>query len=268
MDQYARTDTSIAFPRNALVIKVIITILLLGACTFFGSMAVLITHHSELKCSSGSQCVHIERYPFGVVRETVIPRVMSAETEWVPGGRVRAIKLVLNHQDGSASDYHGVGTNGERAQQVAKQLNAFLAAPAHEQAFPLRQGSLAAGLFLALLTLVGLVLIPALFTKVRVTATGTNVLVKIGRWPAPSRRYSVPLDKLQDFSLKRSIIQGQEFFSVCANQDGRWYGFDLGMGFRNQEQALQRITELNEWLANATQGSALRAGRSSTEPST
>jgi hypothetical protein len=40
------------------------------------------------------------------------------------------------------------------------------------------------------------------------------------------------------------------------------------MGFRNQEQALQRITELNEWFANAAQGSALRSERSSTEPST
>lgn len=268
MDPHSRTASSLAFPRNALFIKLFMTTLLVGMCAFFGSMVVLTTHHSELRCDPAARCVHIERYPFGVVRQVVLPRVTSAETEWDPGGRMKAIKLVLNHQDGSTSEYQGVGTNGERSQRVAKQLNAFLAAPTREQTFPLRQGSWAMGVFLGLLTLVGLVLIPFFFTKVRVTATGTDVLVRIGRWPAPSRRYSVPLNEFQEFSLKRSFVMEQELFTISANSVGSPRGFDLGLGFRNRAQALQRITELNEWLANAVSGSVPRVERTSTESST
>lgn len=259
MAQELRTDAGIEFPRNSLFIRVFMTVMLLGVCAFFAAMAVLISHHSELRCEPDLHCVHIERYPLGIVQKEAIPRVQSAETQWSPGGRVMAIRLILNHQDGSMSEYQGVGKNGERAQRVAKELNAFLLAPGHEQVFKLREGSLPAAIFLGLLTLGGLVLLPFFFTKVRLTTTDTNVLMKIGRWPARSHRYSVPLDQFKEFSLRRSIVMEQALFTVCADQVGRPFGFDLGMSFRNQEQALQRITELDEWLA-------LRVQRTAAEP--
>lgn len=245
------TDGSIAFPRNAVIAKIVASILLLSLGAFFVPMAVLISHASELKCEQ-ARCVHIERYPGGIVQESPVPHVKHADTEWDPGGRSKALKLVLEHEDGSTTEYQGVGKNGDRAQRTARAINSYLADPAGAKTFQLREGSLLAAGFMLLLALVCWAFVPSFFSKVRLRTSATAMQVTIGRWPAPRRVYSVPLDELQGFALLRSVANEQEFFTLCARQSGRKEGIELGMRFHLQSSAERRMAELNDWLLTAT----------------
>jgi hypothetical protein len=226
------------FPRYGLWAKAIMTLVLGGLGVFFATMTVLVSHDSELSCAPGGTCTHVERYPFGIERRAPVAKVASAGVEWSTGGRVQALKLVLTHEDGSFTDYQGVGTNGERAERTAKAINAYLHDPARGATFALREGSMPLAVFLALLTLGALALVPSFFARVRLRRPAQRVQVRIGRWPAPLREFEMePIE----FTV-RSIINPTDGTVRFAVESGE---HDLGMIFLSEARARARAATLN-----------------------
>jgi hypothetical protein len=236
------------FQRIGLVGRVLMPVLLVGMSGFFATMAVLVAHDSELDCDGDGQCVHVERYPFGFVEQTPLLPVKNAEVALDPGGRAMALKLVLNHQDGSSSEYQGVGRLGDRAERVAKELNAYLMAPRRPQTFLLRTGSMPVAIFLAVLTVLGLFLLPSCFTKVRLHLSEGILRVTVGRWPARRREHRLAIAELKGFGVRVVVepIKRVVFHNVEAvTAPGAWV--DIGMSFHTEAGARQRADALNDW---------------------
>jgi len=225
------------FPRYGLPAKAIMTVMLGAAGVFFATMAVLVSHDSELSCEPGGACTHIERYPFGIEQRAPVAKIASADVEWSPGGRSKALKLVLTHEDGSFTDYQGVGTNGERAERTAKAINAYLHEP-KRVTFALREGSLPVAIFLAVLAFGAFVLVPSFFTRVRLTRPSQRVQVRIGRWPASRREFEV---EPHAFTVRpiANPVDGSVRFAVESG------GHDLGMVFLIEAKARARAELLN-----------------------
>lgn len=221
--------------RHALVVRVLMTALIVGASSFFVAMAVLVSHDSALVCREHS-CQHVERYPFGVVSTAPLAPIQRAEVKWSPGGRARALELVLRHPDGLTTEYQGVGKNGERAEDTAAALNEWLSTGGGERSFALREGSWVAAFFLAFLALVGLVLVPYFFSRVRVTRTGEGVEFTVERWPARPRRLRLPLGEQARVVVDTRVVRDQWFFSLWLERAGG-PRFELGLDFRTPEAA-------------------------------
>lgn len=229
------------FPRYGRLAQVVMTVVLTGMAVFFTTMAVLVSHESELSCE-GPSCSHIERYPFGVVQRQSLPKIANADVEWSTGGRSRALKLVLRHEDGSFTEYQGVGKNGERAERTARAINAFLASPSEPQTHPLREGSLPFAVLLFVLALGGLLLVPTFFTRVRLERAGSQLQVHIGRWPARARALHLEVPAA---GFAGRLIPGaspeQTFFGVEVA------GVELGMRFHSEAATQARVDALNQW---------------------
>ena len=237
----------VVIDRNGALVKVLKTLLVGGGAAFFLSMAVLVCHHSSLVCDAELNCTHLETYPFGIERGQALTTISAAETLWDPGGRQMAIKLALNHTDGSTTEYQGVGKNGERAQKVAAAINAFINAPSAPQTFALREGSIGVGVFLVLMALLGLCALPYVFSKIRLRAEGGVLSVIIERRPLPPRKLQSPLQRVAGLTLHRMTMMDQEFFNVTMALVGG-DSVDLGLRFRSAEQAQQRLKEMDAWL--------------------
>ena len=228
----------LVFPRYNPLVRTIMTLVLVGFCAFAMTMAALVSHDSELRCEPGGMCTHLERYPFGIERRASLTKIARAGVEWSPGGRSQALKLVLTHEDGSFTDYLGVGKNGERAERTAKAINAFLENPTPAATFALREGSLPVAIFLALLGFGALLFVPSFFTRVVLSRPSHRVRVRIGRWPAPNRELEL---ESAEFTLRvtRNSLDGLEFFTVESG------GHDLGMSFFTEKPAKARVDLLN-----------------------
>lgn len=226
------------FPRYSILAKAIMTPVLVAMSVFMASMAVLVSHDSELSCAPGGTCTHVERYPFGIEQRTPLAKVASADVEWSPGGRSKALKLVLTHEDGSFTDYQGVGKNGERAERTAKAINAYLREPARAATFALREGSLPAAMFLVVLALGALVFVPSFFARIRLRRPAQRVEVIIGRWPAPRRELEL---EPTGFTVRPIVnaVDGRVSFAVESG------GQDLGMNFFTEKAARARADVLN-----------------------
>lgn len=225
------------FPRYGLPARAIMTVMLGGLGVFFAAMAVLVSHDSELSCEPSGACTHIERYPFGIEQREPVAKIASADVEWSPGGRSKALKLVLTHEDGTFTDYQGVGTNGERAERTAKAINAYLHEP-KSATFALREGSLPVAIFLGLLALGAFVLVPSFFTRIRLRRTMQRVQVTIGRWPASRREFEFEPNV---FTIRpfANPVDGSVRFAVESG------GQDLGMVFLLEANARARAELLN-----------------------
>ncbi len=226
------------FPRYGLPARALMTLMLGGVGVFFATMAVLVSHDSELRCEPGGACTHLERYPFGVEQREPVAKIASAGVEWSPGGRTKALKLVLTHEDGSFTDYQGVGKNGERAERTAKAINAYLQDPARGATFALREGSLPVAVFLAVLAVGAFVLVPSFFARIRLRRPEQRVQVSIGRWPAPRREFELePVAfVVRPFA---NPVDGNMRFAVESG------GHDLGMTFLLEANARARARLLN-----------------------
>ncbi|MFT3843037.1 MAG: hypothetical protein QM723_38970 [Myxococcaceae bacterium] len=240
-----------SFARNGLPVRIGMTVVLLAGIGFFVAMMVLVSHHEELRCEPDARCVHVEHYPFGIDLSDALPKVTQAEVMWDPGGRSMALKLVLRHDDGSKSEYQGVGKNGERAEETARAINAFLAHPAGEKAFPLRDGSIPVAIFLGVLALAGALLVPTFFTRIRLAREGNMITVVVGRWPARRRVIELPADAVR-FGTRPMVINGEPFFSVCAERTDCEAVVELGVVSRFESVAMKRVEALRAWLAGVT----------------
>lgn len=239
------------FDRNGFWVKASMSVLLLGMAAFMTTMSVLIVHDSSLICTQEGNCVHVENYPLGIIKQTRLPRISSVNTQWDPGGRVMAIKLVLAHEDGTLTEYRGVGKNGERAQAVAAKLNAFIEQPRGKAEFPLREGSVAASVFLLLLGLLALLCLPYFFSKVRLRVLDEELVVRVERWPVPPRLIRVSLPRVRGFDVRHLVMPlEQHFYQVGLLVDGVPVPIDLGMAFRTVAQAQERVACLNAWLTS------------------
>jgi hypothetical protein len=230
-----REDTLVR-ARHGLVVRVLMTTLLVGMSSFFGAMAVLVSHDSALVCRDGTTCQHVERYPFGVVNTTPLAPLQRADVKWDTGGRAVALKLVLRHADGQTTEYQGVGKNGDRAEDTAAALNAWLSKGQGEQSFALREGSWAAALFLALLAVLGVSFVAFFFSRVRVTRTDQGVEFTVERWPARPRRLRLPLGEEARVVVDTRVVRDQWFFSLWLER-GAGPRFELGLDFRTPEAA-------------------------------
>lgn len=235
--------------RHSMTAKMMMSTLVGAAIIFFVAMAILISHSSLLECSNNLQCTHIERYPFGIERREALKEMVSAETQWAPGGQQMAVKLVLNHADGSTTDYQGVGTNGEHAQKVARALNAFISAPEATAQFALRAGSVGASILMAALALLGALAVPYFFSKLRLQLHGNVLGAVIERWPIAPRRFQWTLGQPVTLRLERKVSLDQEFFLVMLVVGSQT--IDLGLAFRNAPAAQKRLAEINTWLQTA-----------------
>lgn len=240
-----------SFARNGLPVRIAMTVVLLAGIGFFVAMMVLVSHHEELRCEPDARCVHVEHYPFGIDLFDALPKVTKAEVRWDVGGRSMALRLVLRHDDGSKSEYQGVGKNGDRAEETAQAINAFLANPSGEKAFPLRDGSIPVAIFLGVLALAGALLLPAFFTRVRLAREGNIITVVVGRWPARRRLIELPADAV-GFSAQPVRVNGEPFFSVCAFRTDCEAVIELGVLSRFEKVANKRVEELRAWLAQVT----------------
>ena len=232
-------DESLVRHRQGMVARVVMTALMLVAATFFGAMAVLVSHDSALECQSPRACRHIERYPFGVVQQTKLEPIERASVAWSPGGRTAALKLVLHHEGGTISEYPGVGKNGERAQTTAEAISSYLlttGGPEVTTSFALREGSLPVAIFLALLALTALVLLPYFFARVRLVRSAQAVEITIERWPAPPRRYTVAIGEPVRVLIEERTANGQQFYSLHLERADR-PALELGLSFRSLETA-------------------------------
>jgi DNA-binding transcriptional regulator YdaS (Cro superfamily) len=224
--------------RHGLGVRVLMTLMLLGLATFIGTMAVLVSHDSALVCEPGARCRHVERYPFGVVSEHAVAPIERADVKWDTGGRAAALKVVLQHLDGTKTEYQGVGKNGERAEDTAAAINAYLARSEGAQTFALREGSLPVAVFMALLALTSLVLVPYFFSRVRVVRSPEATEITVERWPAPPARLSVQRGAATRVVIIERIVNGQQFFTLFLAREGA-PNFDLGLAARTAERAEQ-----------------------------
>ena len=234
-------------PRYGRLAQALMLAMLLGMSTFFGAMAVLVSHDSRLECQVGEGCTHVEQYPFGIVKRAALAPIVKAEVQWDTGGRSRALKLVLRHADKTRTDYQGVGKNGERAEDTANDLNDFLATGASDRTFPLREGSIPMALFLVVLAVVGLVLVPHFFSKVRVTRSHAAITVTIERWPAMPKRHSVPLAELAGVGIKETSVNGEHFFTLQLERTSG-LAIELGLAFRTPEKAVAEQALVSQGL--------------------
>lgn len=235
-------EVTLSRARNGLVVRVLMTAMLLGVSTFFATMAVLVSHDSALVCERGAQCRHVERYPFGVVREHAMAPISRASVKWDTGGRTAALKVVVQHVDGTKTEYQGVGKNGERAEDTAAAINAYLARSEGAQTFALREGSLPVAVFLALLAMLGLVLVTYFFSRVRVVRSDEATEITVERWPAAPRRLTVRRGTGR-VVINQRLVNDQQFFSLVLAREGV-PNFDLGLSFRTVERAEQERTAL------------------------
>jgi hypothetical protein len=247
-----------SFSRNAPVAQAAMTVMLLAMAVFSSWMAVISSHSSELTCDGELRCVHVERYPFGLTRQTALPPITVAVKAWDGGGRTTAIKLVLHHADETSSEYQGVGTNGNRVEAVAKAINAFLKNPSAEQVFPLREASVAFAMFAALMAFCSLVLLPYFFTKVDITMTANNIEFVVGRWPARRSRFSCPWPAFQGFCVMTRTVGPQELHTIGAKVDRNALPvqgdtIDLGIAFGSKIAAEQRVEQLQTWVTEFLQ---------------
>lgn len=245
----SRAPTELVIERNGVPVKVLMTLLVGAASLFFGAMALLISHSSLLDCTGNLQCIHVEKYPLGFEQREPVAKFESAETEWDPGGRQMAVKLVLNHADGTTTEYQGVGTNGERAQSVAAAINKFIKEPKERQRFALRDGSIAGGIFMALLALVAMSVVPYFFSKMRFRSAQGVLALSIERWPIRPRRFRWPIDQVAGLRLHRTVMMQQEFYKVVMDVGDE--AVDLGLGFRSPQHAEKKLAEINSWLNGA-----------------
>jgi hypothetical protein len=222
--------------RYGVVVRVLMTTMLVGLAGFFSAMSVLVSHESFLACTAPDACAHVERYPFGVVQSKPLSPVKRADVRWSTGGRSAALKLVLDHADGVRTEYPGVGTNGERAEDVADAVNAYLGGAQGAKEFQLRERSLPVAAFLLVLALVGLVLTPHFFTRVRLERTPSCLEVRVGRWPAKTRLEVVPLTELGAVAIIERVVNGQPFFGLVLERRAG-PPVDLGLSFRSDDAA-------------------------------
>lgn len=241
-----------SFARNGLPVRIAMSALLLAGVGFFAAMAVLVAHDSELQCIAGGTCVHAEHYPLGIERLEPLAKVTVAETMWDPGGRAVALKLVLRHADGTKTEYQGVGKNGDRAEETARELNAFLAQPIGAKTFPLREGSIPVAIFLGLVGLGALFVLPYFFTRVRVAREGNIITVVTGRWPARRQTIELPAGSIR-FGAQQVIRNGEPFFSLCAERTDTGSVVELGMVSRFESVAMARVEALQGWLASVSE---------------
>jgi hypothetical protein len=233
--------------RHGLGVRVVMTCLIFGLATFLFSMAVLVSHDSALECQPRAACAHVERYPLGVVNETPLAAIQRADVRWDTGGRAAALKLVLRHADGTSTEYQGVGKNGERAEDTALAINTWLAKRETGKIFALRQGSVPVAVFLALLSLVGLGLIPYFFSKLRVARSLAAMEITIERWPAPPRRHSLRQGEGARVTVRERVVNGQPFFSLWLERASA-PGVELGLSFRTPERAIAEQETISQLL--------------------
>lgn len=242
-------SSTVAYWKQAVSARVVVTVLLVGMGGFFAVMAILSSHDSQLVCQPGPSCRHVERYPLGIVRETPLEAVERADVEWSPGGRVQALALVLHHAGGARSEYQGVGANGERAQSVAEAVNAWLAAPSGPRTFQLREGSAALAIFLAVLALAAFVLLPSSFAKVHLAVENGQLRITVDRWPLRARRVTLPVRAIAGFRI--DVFRDEAYRFLCfflVRSDGG-DAVDLGIRLRDEAAARQRLDELEGLLS-------------------
>ncbi len=229
-------------------VRVFLFGLLASGAIFFSAMAVLASHDSSIRCTGRSQCTHVETYPFGMERKEDLAEIVGADTQWSPGGRTMAIKLVLTHVGGVTTEYQGVGRNGVRAQKVAAALNQFIQQPQGAGTFSLREGSMVASAFLVFLTACSLLLISSIASKLIIERREGAVVMTVQRWPRPPRVHQFARAGLMGFVLRPIVSAGMQTFRVdLVHNDGS--GADVGMAFGNAQAAEVRVAELNAWLA-------------------
>lgn len=232
-------DETLVRSRQGVVARVVMTVLMLVAATFFAAMAVLVSHDSALECQTPRSCRHVERYPFGIVNAQALPAIERAHVKWSPGGRAAALKLVLRHEDGTTSEYQGVGKNGERAEDTAERISEYLLMRGgldETKSFALREGSLPVAIFLAVLALTALVLLPYFFARVRLVRSAQTVEIIIERWPALPRRHTVAVGEPVRVLIEERVATEQKFYSLHLERSDR-PSVDLGLSFRSLDAA-------------------------------
>lgn len=229
-------SATLSRPRYGPIAQVVMTVMLLAGAVFMGSMAVLVSHDSALECQGLTACQHVERYPLGIVNTSTLGPIERAEARWSPGGRAAALKLVVRHSDGTSSEYKGVGKNGERAEDTADAINAYLAGEGGTASFALREGSVPVAIFLALLAVGLLVLAPHFFTRVRLRREGRGFEISIGRWPAMPHRIEVPGGQAVAVGFDESIVNGNRFFMMWI-EVAEAQRIQLGISVRSAEAA-------------------------------
>ncbi len=223
------------------------TLLLAAGVIFFGVMASLVSHESELRCDTPGECMHVERYPFGIENAKAMPEISRALTRWSPGSRSMAIKLVLTHRDGTESEYHGVGTNGDRAQAVAEAINASLENAEAPRVFHLRDRSIPMALMMLLMALSCLVLCAAPFSMVHLRVYNGVLSALVQHRPMRSRECHVPLAGVRGTTLTQLASMNVVAFKVCLDVvDGA--PFDLGLSASSEVAARAKAAEVDAWL--------------------
>lgn len=240
---------TIRIPKNAPGVRAFLTLLLLAAGGFFVVMGVLSSHRSALTCTASPvRCAHHESYPLGVVFDTELAPFSRVGLREKSGQRGTSLNLTLHHDDGSSTEYPGVGTNGDRAAEVAEQLNAFLVRPSAEATFDLRSGSIPLAVFLLLLGFGALLLVPSIFNAVKITCRGDRVTLGVGRHPLPARTHEIALADMGPIQLRPRVLAGRATFALELMVRDR-EPIDLGITLADEPAARSKAAEIEAKLA-------------------
>ena len=262
---------ALSFHRFGPVKRWLLTALVVGCAAFFSVMTGLTSVDSWLRCERAgpaARCALHEDYPGGVARTTPLPPLRDARAEVRHtrgrGGVRRHLVLVLDAADGTTTEYPGVGKSGARAEGVAAGVSAFLQG---EEAGPrrwrLRESSYAATLLMAACALGALFTVPIWFRRVRVAFDPREraVRVRIGRWPARAREWSLPLADIARAERATAQDSNGELYSArLVLRDGACPGDgDVGLMHRRAAGADAVVRALDGALGAWRDASATRA---------
>lgn len=239
----------IRIPKNGAAARAFLTLLLLGGSAFFVAMGVFATQASRLSCAEGpSTCVRRTEYPFGIGFEDPVAPIERAGIRVKSGRRGASLNLTLYHPDGSATEYPGVGTNGDRAAETVENLRRYLARPEGSRSFPLRSGSRPVGWAMIIVGLAALVLVPGIFNAVIFHRSGEELHVRVQRRPLKPRDERMAAADVEGlWVLPRQSAGRPVWVLALALRDRE--PVELGMAFSHEEAARARVQVLDERLA-------------------
>lgn len=237
------------FPKIGGVMRIVVTLVIVCTSVFCVVMGIFMTQSSELTCTNGTDyCLRQTLYPFGISFQEPVPAFQRVSLRTVHDKHGTSLDLILHHADGTATDYSGVGKNGDRAARTMQAIEAYMASPQGTRSFPLRSGSTPLGAMAIALGLLLLLAVFPFFNNVYFTRRGDELVVRVERRPLAAREVVVPVASVETVQVISKTSAGQTVFAVTLCVRDR-EPIDLGLGGRSWGYARMRAQALGEQLA-------------------
>ena len=246
---------TVKVPKSGRLARAVLVLLLVGGCGFLVAMGVFVSQASELSCREGTErCVRRTHYPLGISFEEPVAAFQRVSVRQKSGRRGTSLDLTLHHADGTATEYPGVGTNGDRAAATAEAIERYMAAPgSEERIFALRSGSRPLGIGMLVLGLLGLVLLPGIFNSVIFTRQADQIAIRIERRPRRAEEVVVTVADAEGVRAVWKRVGTQEVCVLLFVVRER-PPIELGIGFHREDHAQARARALEEELAPLLEG--------------